>query len=86
MGHDLLAVNEALELEPALDGSNDLAYVMRDAEVVVVLNSEPQYAEIDWESIGRTDRPPHVVDTRGILDSSVLVSSGVSFEILGSTD
>jgi UDPglucose 6-dehydrogenase len=86
VGHDLLAVNEALELEPALDGSNDLAYVMRDAEVVVVLNSEPQYAEIDWESIGRTDRPPHVFDTRGILDSTVLVSSGVSFEILGSTD
>jgi UDPglucose 6-dehydrogenase len=84
VGHDLLAVNEAKELEPRLEASPDIDAVLADADVVVALNSEPVYGEIDWSSLGATDRPPYVVDTRGILDRRALETAAISFDVLGS--
>ncbi|MBN4059355.1 UDP-glucose/GDP-mannose dehydrogenase family protein [Dehalococcoides mccartyi] len=88
IGHDLLAVDEAKELEPALEASTDLGAVLAGAEVVVALNSEAVYAEIDWSTAGSGDtsyQQPYVIDTRGILDESALKANGIRFDILGST-
>ncbi|MCH7983733.1 MAG: UDP-glucose/GDP-mannose dehydrogenase family protein [Chloroflexi bacterium] len=88
VGHDLLAVDEAKELEPELEASTDVGAVLAGAEVVVALNSEQIYADIDWSAVGiggTADRPPHVIDTRGILDTNALKSNGITFDILGST-
>ena len=85
IGHDLLAVEEAMELEPGLEASADVGTVLAGAEVVVALNSEPVYAEIDWSIAGAADRPPFVIDTRGVLDTSALKVNGIKFDILGST-
>ncbi|MCH7972000.1 MAG: UDP-glucose/GDP-mannose dehydrogenase family protein [Chloroflexi bacterium] len=88
VGHDLLAVDEAKELEPELEASTDVGAVLAGAEVVVALNSEQIYADIDWSAVGiggAADRPPYVIDTRGILDTNALKSNGITFDILGST-
>ena len=88
VGHDLLAVDEAKELEPELEASTDVGAVLAGAEVVVALNSEQIYADIDWSAVGiggTADRPPYVIDTRGILDTNALKSNGITFDILGST-
>lgn len=88
VGHDLLAVDEAKELEPELEASTDVGAVLAGAEVVVALNSEQIYADIDWSAVGiggTADHPPHVIDTRGILDTNALKSNGITFDILGST-
>ena len=85
IGHDLLAVEEAMELEPGLEASADVGTVLAGAEVVVALNSEPVYAEIDWSIAGAAARPPFVIDTRGVLDTSAPKGNGIKFDILGLT-
>ena len=84
IGHDLLAVNEARELVPGIEASADLGEVLTGAEVVVALNSESIYSEIDWVEFGSLSTQPFVLDTRGILDRRSLSSSGLLFDILGS--
>ena len=81
IGHDLLAVEEATELIPELEASSDIAHVLTGAEVVVALNSELVYADINWSVI---DNSLYVIDTRGILDTEALVSNGIKFDVLGS--
>lgn len=84
IGHDLLAVDEAVELEPELEASTNLDEVLAEAEVVVALNSESAYSDIDWSQVAKTETAPYVVDTRGILDSQSLSSSGLKYDVLGS--
>jgi len=85
IGHDFLAVGEAVELEPDLNAYANLDSVLSGAEVIVVLNSESAYTQIDWMAFGVANIAPHIVDTRGILDRKSLESSGLSFDVLGST-
>ncbi len=88
VGHDVLAVDEAQEVEPELEASAEIDEVLNGAEVVVALNSEQIYADIDWSAIGidgTADRPPYVIDTRGILDVKALAASGITFDVLGSS-
>jgi len=84
IGHDVLAVEEAKELEPEIEASADLDEVLVDAEVVVALNSESSYSVIDWSNTGSSDVRPYDIDTRGILDSDAMAMSGVEFDVLGS--
>lgn len=84
IGHDLLAVDEAVELEPELEASTNLDEVLAEAEVVVALNSESAYSDIDWSQVAKTETALYVVDTRGILDSQSLSSSGLKYDVLGS--
>ena len=84
IGHDLLATKEALEIEPELEVSIDLSTVLSGADVVVVLNSETIYAEIDWPKMSEASKLPYVVDTRGTLDGELLQSIGFTYDVLGS--
>lgn len=84
VGHDLLAVDEVHELEPELDASSNLETVIEDVDVVVALNSESVYADIEWSKFSGSNSQPYVVDTRGILNESSLASSGISYDVLGS--
>ena len=88
VGHDVLAVGEAQEVEPELEASAEIDVVLTGAEVVVALNSEQVYADIDWSAVGidgTADRRPYVIDTRGILDVKALAASGITFDVLGSS-
>jgi UDPglucose 6-dehydrogenase len=85
IGHDLLAVDEARELEPELEVSTNLYEVLSEADVVVALNSESTYSDIEWSRFSNSETTPYVVDTRGILNAQSLGSSGLSFVVLGST-
>ena len=86
-GQHMLAVDEARELEPGLEASTDLGAVLAGAEVVVTLNSEQIYADIERSTVGiggTADRPTYVIDTRGILDTNALEANGIAFDVLGS--
>ena len=84
VGHDLLAVGEAMALEPELEASTDIQKVLHGAEVVVTLNSESVYASINWSEVVAAGAAPYVVDTRGVLDAEALRARNISFDILGS--
>jgi len=84
-GHDFLAVQEAIEIEPDLEATSDLETAIKGADVVVVLNSEVSYSEIDWRSLVSGGISPYVIDTRGILDVDVLSASEITFYVQGSS-
>jgi len=86
VGHDLLAVEEAIELESDLEASTDLPTVLLGADVVVVLNSEPIYSEIDWSQVASKGTSVYVIDTRGILDQQSLISNELALDVLGSVN
>jgi UDP-N-acetyl-D-mannosaminuronate dehydrogenase len=77
-------VVEAVELVPELEASSDLDKTLAGADVIVVLNSEAAYAEIDWETLSKAERPQYVIDTRGILSDASLGESEIEFDVLGS--
>ena len=86
-GHDVLAVSEAQCLAPELVASTDIDRVLAGTDVVVILNAEPVYANIDWSALaGDNDPSPYVIDTRGVLDIQALTSSGIRFDVLGSSN
>jgi UDP-glucose 6-dehydrogenase len=85
IGHDVLALEEVKELEPNLEVSSEVSEVLAGAEVVVALNSESEYSDIDWSSAGSPRQPPFVVDTRGVLDIGALEANEIPFYVLGST-
>jgi UDPglucose 6-dehydrogenase len=82
IGHDFLAVEEAIELEPELEASSDISEVLAGAEVVVALNSESDYSEINWAEIGTDGKCLFVLDTRGTLDHAALKTNGITFGVL----
>ncbi len=84
IGHDMLAASEAVEMEPELEVSDDLHSVLTTADVVVALNSDSVYSEIDWQKVRADGGTCFVIDTRGILDHDALASSGLLFDTLGS--
>jgi UDPglucose 6-dehydrogenase len=84
IGHDFLAVDEAVKLEPELEASSDLSEVISGAQVIIALNSEPAYGDIDWTESELVSGSPHVIDTRGIADRSSLELSGLTYDVLGS--
>jgi UDPglucose 6-dehydrogenase len=86
VGHDSLAVEEAMELEPDLEASADLDAVLAGADVIVILNSEAAYKNIDWSAMGSTETSPFIVDTRGILDRKSLVENGLVFDVQGTVE
>jgi len=85
VGHDFLAVQEAIELEPELEATSDLEMAIKGSDVVVVLNPEASYSEIDWRSLVSSGFSPYAIDTRGVLDVDALSASGITFYVLGST-
>jgi len=85
VGHDFLAVDEAIELEPELSASSDLDEVLTDADVIVALNSESDYGDIDWSVIAGGASRPYVIDTRGTLDQQSLISNEIVFDVLGAS-
>ena len=76
-------MDQAIELEPELEASSDLGFVISDADVVVVLNSESAYEEIDWSALPPRDIDLYVLDTRGILDRNSLQVVGIKYDVLG---
>jgi UDPglucose 6-dehydrogenase len=83
-GHDYLAVDEAMEMESGLQASTDISSTIIGADVVVTLNTEPDYANIDWQIIAEHQSSTYVIDTRGVLDRKSLLNSGLRHDVLGS--
>lgn len=85
IGHDVLAVDEAQELEPSLEASSDLLVVLTNATAVVALSNEDIYNKIDWSDVQSAGSLRYVIDTRGVLDGASLAATGMSYDVLGSS-
>jgi len=84
VGHDLLAASEAAEIEPNLVVTSDINVALDGANVVVVLNAESAYSSFDWSSVISSEVLPYVIDTRGVVDVTMLSNCGIAFDVLGS--
>ena len=84
MGHDLLAAAETAEIEPSLVVTSDINVAIDGANAVVVLNAESAYSTFDWSSVISSEVLPYVIDTRGVVDVTMLSNCGITFDVLGS--
>ncbi|MFL2664830.1 MAG: UDP-glucose dehydrogenase family protein [Dehalococcoidia bacterium] len=80
IGHDVLANKEASEIESKLNVSENLLEVLEDTEIVIILNSEKIYSEINWSNI---KSKPYVIDTRGIVNINELEKYSIKYDVLG---
>ena len=72
-------------MEPELEATSDLDRVLSGVDVVVALNSEPSYRDIEWLKVATTNSSMFVIDTRSILDEQAIAMSDLEFTVLGST-
>jgi len=86
VGHDYLAVEEAREMEPEINASDNLESVIAGAEIIVVLNADAGYRQIDWSGFESRETSPFVVDTRATLDHDSLSELGIKFDVIGSAN
>jgi UDPglucose 6-dehydrogenase len=84
VGHDLLAASETAEIEPNLVVTSDINVALDRANAVVVLNAESAYSTFDWSSVISSEVLPYVIDTRGVVDVTMLSNCGITFDVLGS--
>ena len=84
VGHDLLAASETAEIEPNLVVTSDINVALDRANAVVVLNAESAYSTFDWSSVISSEILPYVIDTRGVVDVTMLSNCGITFDVLGS--
>ncbi len=86
VGHDLLAASETAEIEPNLVVTSDMNVALDGANAVVVLNAESAYSSFDWSSLISSEVLPYVIDTRGVVDVTMLSNCGITFDVLGSAE
>ncbi len=79
-GHDVLATNEAALMEDKLIVSENLNDVLKQAEIIIILNSEKIYSEINWSNISPKT---YIIDTRGIVNISELEKHSIKYDVLG---
>ena len=64
--------------------TNNMEEVFEGSDAVVVLTDWSQYSEIKWENVASKMRAPAwVFDTRSILNSDSVISSGINYWRLG---
>ena len=79
-GHDILAAKEAAQMEDKLIVSDNLNDVLNQAEIVIILNSEKIYSQIDWSIISPKT---YIIDTRGIVNIDELKKYSIEYDLLG---
>ena len=79
-GHDILAAKEAAQMEDKLIVSDNLNDVLNQAEIVIILNSEKIYSQIDWSIISPKT---YIIDTRGIVNVDELKKYSIEYDLLG---
>ena len=79
-GHDILATKEAAQIEDKLIVSENLDDVLSQAEIVIILNSEKIYSQINWSNISPQT---YIIDTRGIVNIIELEKYSIKYNVLG---
>ena len=54
--------------------------VLNQAEIVIILNSEKIYSQIDWSIISPKT---YIIDTRGIVNVDELKKYSIEYDLLG---
>ncbi|VVJ22043.1 UDP-glucose 6-dehydrogenase (EC [Amycolatopsis camponoti] len=85
-GADVVAFDPAVS--PADDRlplavASDAYQAAADADAIVVLTEWPEFRRLDWPRLAACVRTPAVVDTRNLLDPSVLAQAGFTWSGVG---
>ena len=67
-------------MEDKLIVSENLNDVLKQAEIIIILNSEKIYSEINWSNISPKT---YIIDTRGIVNISELEKHSIKYDVLG---
>jgi UDPglucose 6-dehydrogenase len=81
---DPKAAARAAEALPELQIAGSPAEAAADADALVIATEWPEFADLDWASLGERMRRRLVVDGKRLLDPAQLRSLGFEYEAVGS--
>jgi UDPglucose 6-dehydrogenase len=82
-GYDPVAEGRARDLLPAIELCDSPASALAGADAAILVTEWPEFAELDWASLGRRMATPLVVDGRNFLDPARLREAGLIYEGIG---
>ncbi len=72
-------------LVPGLATADTAAAALRGADAVGLVTEWPEFASLDWATLGSIMRAPRIVDGRNALDAGVLRAAGFTYLDFGRT-
>jgi UDPglucose 6-dehydrogenase len=84
--HDPVAIEEARQLMPEIDYSDDLYDAASGADLLLLLTSWPEYGNLDPGHLLETMRTPLVFDGQNAMDNVSLVTRGFRYRSVGKPD
>ena len=81
--HDPVAIEEARQLMPEIDYRDDLYDAASGADLLLLLTSWPEYANLDGDRLLESMRTPLIFDGQNAMNSGDLVASGFGYRSIG---
>ena len=80
---DPVAEGAAREMLPAVEFADSAEDALAGADAAILVTEWPQFAELDWASIGGRMANPVMIDGRNYLDPAALRAAGFTYEGIG---
>lgn len=80
---DPVAHDAASGVLPTVELAGSAEEALKGADAVILVTEWPEFADLDWEAIGKTMKTALVVDGRNYLDPEALTAAGFAYEGIG---
>lgn len=80
---DPVAHGAASGVLPTVELAGSAEEALKGADAVILVTEWPEFADLDWEAIGKTMKTALVVDGRNYLDPEALTAAGFAYEGIG---
>jgi UDPglucose 6-dehydrogenase len=82
-GYDPVAERPALELLPSVEFCDSPEQALEGADAAILVTEWPEFAELDWATLGKRMANPLLIDGRSFLDPAKLRAAGFAYEGIG---
>ena len=81
--HDPIAIEDARQIMPHLRYCDTEIEAVSGADLLMILTDWPQYADLDWSTLGNAMRQKCIVDGRNLLDPGFVEHLGFRYSGVG---
>ncbi len=74
------------DLFPGVEIATSALEALDGADAAIVVTEWPEFVALDWAVVRERMRGRHVIDGRNVLDASLVVAAGLSYDGIGTVD